>query len=294
MRVQALLGSVLLVVSAGASGETFELVDGTRLSGEVLERTDERLVVELAPPLAGRVEIPLDQIAPEAPASPGLFGTSFLAGWKREVNLGVNGSEGNTVNANARFGLDFGYEDEDKRWSVTQSYLYKSDDNDTTDHNAAFELQRDWLLPGSRWFVRAQYRWKWDDFKAWKHRLTAAGGPGYDLVKREAFQLRGLVGPALTRDFGDVNEWRSEGVVALETVWDLNETMSFNIHNAFFAEFTDLGQYRDLTGAALTISLAERPQLSLKLGVDSEYESNPEDGDKANDLTYYGTLGLGF
>jgi len=290
--ILCLLFSIALVSAAAA--ETYELDDGTKLNGTIVDQTYDTIVLELEAPLTGIVHIPVEHLKKDE-VNPGLFGTSFMEGWKREATLGFDGSEGNTVNASTRFALDLSYDDEtSKRWSITHRYLWKSEDDDTTDHNAVFNLRRDWLIEESRWFYRAAYRWRWDEFKEWQHRISFATGPGYHILDRETLTLDGLIGPQITRDFGDVNEYRAEGVLGLELTWQLNEKISFTAANSFLPEFTDMGNFRNLSKAEWSIALLERPALSLRVGADNEYDKDPEGDDDNNDLNYYGAIGIGF
>ena len=71
-----------------AQTETIELSNGDKVTGAVVERTNEKIV--LTHDLFGRIEIPLAEVKPPEPPNPGLFGTGFLAGWTRTFSLGVS------------------------------------------------------------------------------------------------------------------------------------------------------------------------------------------------------------
>ena len=54
----------------------------------------------------------------------------------------------------------------------------------------------------------------------------------------------------------------------------------------------DAGDWRNFTRLNWALRIVENPALNLKLGIQNEYESNPDPGDKHNDLKYFLTLGM--
>jgi hypothetical protein len=98
-----------LAPPAPAETATFELGNGDKVSGTVVEQDDERIVLEHD--VFGRIEIPVAQLKPAEPPNPGLFGTSFLTGWKRTLSLGVSGQEGNSKTTDIVAALDADFED---------------------------------------------------------------------------------------------------------------------------------------------------------------------------------------
>jgi putative salt-induced outer membrane protein YdiY len=290
----ALLGATLLALPA--SSETVELVNGDRLSGEIIERTEHRVVLQHE--VLGRVEIPSEQIVPLTPVTPektGLFGTSFMEGWTREVGLGLNGSEGNTVNFNLRTTLDLALENERRRWKISGRYIYQTDDGDATDNNGRFETSHDWLFSSTDWFAFVQSVYDYDKFKAWKSRVTATAGPGYEFVTTDRVQLRGAFGLSGQREFSGEKNTNFGGYLSAELEWKLNSVMSLGLKNQIIPFLTpDFGEYRNLSNLDLKIELTDSPDLNLKIGVENEYESNAVPEDDKNDLTYHTTIGLEF
>ena len=65
--------------------------------------------------------------------------------------------------------------------------------------------------------------------------------------------------------------------------------------NALVTKYVpELADFRNLTTGEWRLSITEAPSLALKIGASNEYDSNPDPGDKANDLRYYLSLGLDF
>jgi len=282
----------LASLSASAGAETYELKNGDKISGEVLSLDDERVVLEH--PVFGKVEIPLAEIAPAKGPRAGLFGTPLLAGWTRTFKLGANGERGESETADVLAALDLDYEDDTLRWSVNGRYTFSNAETETTKHNALLELNRAENFADSRWFWLANGRWDWDEFRSWDHRLTILTGLGYELIDRENFTLRAAAGPALTREFGGTDAWLHEAMVSAQATWKVAENHTIEVKNRFFQAMNENSPYRNLTDATWKWQLSQDPGLSLNLGIENEYESDPLPGVERNDLKYFTSLGIDF
>ena len=291
--VWCLAFAVVWVCPAGA--DELKLANGDTINGEIVEWAVEHVVIDH--PQLGRVRLSLDQLAIDTgkPPSRGLFGTNFLQGWKRSIELGFNGRTGNSSLTNLTGGLDFRFEDAFRRWKIDGRYFYNEDDDGVGDNNAIVNFGRDWLNPGSRWFARASGRYQYDQFESWRHRLNLIVGPGYHLVKREAHELDVILAPSFTREFGGRQEKKAEAMLAFEYAWKPASRYEFSISNQAFLEVTpNAGELRNHTKADLKISLLEEPALSFKIGAVNEYETDPAEDDENNDVKYYLSLGLDF
>jgi hypothetical protein len=283
--------SLLLLAPLASAADTIELVNGDKLSGNVIEKTADHVVLEHA--VLGRVEIPVAQIKPPEAPSRGLFGTSFLAGWTRTFQLGVSGAQGNAKNNDVLAALDLDYEDEQRRWSFDAAYRFGAADGETTEHDAFAQLRRDWLLDESRWFFFAIGRFDYDKFKSWTYRLNGSGGIGYQFVKGERFELQGLFGPSLTKQFQE-DDFFVEALVGLEAIWKIAPDHSLELSNTIYPALNDPGEFRNLSSLSWKWKLTEDPELSLIAAVDNEYESDVESGIKHDDVRYSTSIGIDF
>ena len=293
MLQRALLIGILCLAAATAAADTLVLANGDELNCEIIEWAVDHVVIDH--PQLGRMRISLEQLRIDTgePPNPGLFGTGFLRGWTRRIDLGINGKEGNSVSTNITGGIAFAYEDDWTRWKINGRYFYDREDDGDSDNNARLAVSRDWLFPESRWFVRLSGVYQFDRFESWQHRLTLAGGPGLHLIRGEAHKLDAMLGPAFTREFGDTQVSKAEGVLGIDYTWTISKKQQFSLTNNFFVETSpSAGPFRNYSQARWSLALLERPKLSLNLGVDNEYESRPEEGDEPNDLTYFVRLGI--
>jgi hypothetical protein len=283
--------ALLALAPPTAAADSIDLVNGDKLSGDVLERTDERVVLEH--PVLGRIEIPVEQIKPPRAPNRGLFGTSFLAGWTRTFQLGVSGAQGNTKNNDVLAALDLDYEDEDKRWNFDAVYRFGAADGETNKHDAFTQLRRDWLLNESPWFLFAIGRFDYDHFRTWTYRLNGSGGIGYQFLKGERFELQGLFGPSLTKEFQE-SDFYVEALVGVEGLWKIAPGHTLSLSNTIYPALNDLGEFRNVSALAWKWKLMEDPGLSLIAGVDNEYQSKVDDGLKHNDVKYSTSIGIDF
>ncbi len=294
---------LLLAAPAAAEPETFELADGDKVTGEVIERTEELIVIQHA--TLGRIEIPVASLKPPDPPDRGVFDTGFLAGWDREVNFGINGAFGNTDNFNIILGGTLKTENEFRRWIWTSRFIFKTaravtdppgSPQATTDNNARIRTRYDWLFGDSPWFFFVEPQYDFDQFQSWMHRFIFSLGPGYDIFQTEKFDLRVKAGLSSQHEILGAQDQRFTGVVGVEAAWRPMSILELTASNQTFPVFVNLpGDVRNLTQANVKLTLTESPKLSLNFGIENDFQSYlPRSGSLANDFKYFGTLGLGF
>ena len=262
LRTPLLLSCVLLMATPVAA-DTFELDNGDKVSGTVVERNDERIVLES--PIFGRIEFPVAELKKPKPPNPGLFGTSWLEGWTRTFSLGFSGQQGNSDTADVTVALDADFEDDTRRWAFDARYNFSTAEGSTTQNNAMLGLGRDFLFHDSRWFAFARGRFDFDDFRTWKFRIQGDGGVGYEFVKRETFELRGRFGPSLVHEW-DEDQFRAEALIGPQVVWKLGANQRIEASNYFYYAFTPWADFRNVTDVKWRWNLMEKPALSLQAG----------------------------
>jgi putative salt-induced outer membrane protein YdiY len=286
VRAVAFACALLATTARSARSETMtvELKNGDVVSGEVIERTDEKIVLQH--PVLGRLEIPMEQVTARS-LHLGIWGTSFLAGWDKEVSVGFSGSEGDTDEADLLVGGDLDYADDRKRWQLRARYELSYTEDEKDDHNAQANALRDWLFEDSRWFAFSYTTYDFDEFEAWEHRLTTGGGPGYRIVPEGDFQLDLRTGPFIAYEFGDEDDARPEYALGFFGRWKPNDRHSITARNDYY-QTLDHAEFRNVSGFEWKLGIALTYGVSLKLGINNEYDSESEDS--KNDLKYYSAL----
>lgn len=259
-------------------------------AAEVVEDTKKEAVEGVA---AGSTPSATDAAA-EAPAlapRPGLFGTDLLAGWNRSFEFGATGSEGNTEELTLRTALNLGYEDERDRWKASAVYNRSQSSGTTNRNEFTAEVLKDWLIPDENYFFFANGKYEYDQFQAWDHRVSAFGGIGYQFIKKEKWDLLGRAGVGGNYEFGDVNEFTPEALLGMEFNYRFNDNHKIAAYTTFYPALDPFfSEFRNISGVAYQVVIDRNYGMSLKLGVENEYESDVAEGEEENDLKYYASL----
>jgi putative salt-induced outer membrane protein YdiY len=229
-----------------------------------------------------------------APPPPGLFGTQVLAGWEKSVEAGFSGKSSTTDSLDLYGKLSGDYSDEERRWRVRAAYFYGLTESEKTKNEGFANARRDWLGFQDPWFLFAEARSDYNEFKDYRFRAGGFVGVGYNFVKREKLDVIGRVGAGASYEFGEVDDLVPEALLALEVRWQVAENQRLDFINTLFPDLNDVGEYRNFTEASYTINLQRGRGLSLKVGVQNEYDSFTEDASDHNSLTYFGAMVYGF
>lgn len=283
----------------------------TLRTGEVLRGSfggvaDDKIVIDH--PVLGKVNIPRAEIAgwtvtapteatpttptaePAKPATPPPppAPTSFFEGWTGSVELGLNGSEGNSSRFNVRAGFGAERKTEETETKFTFAYSYAKDEGEETEHKGQTELRNDWILgKESPWRVYALGRLEYDEFQDWDWRASAFAGIGYQFIKTDKTTLIGRVGGGMSREFGgDDNRIHPEANFGIDLEHKFTDTQKFTLTFDYYMDLLNVSDYRLVGKAAYEILLDESSGLTLKLGVEDRYDSSPGDA-KRNDLDYF-------
>jgi len=310
-----LLAALSLVRSAPAA--IVVLTTGETLNGDVLSHTDDAVL--LKHPVLGELTIPAESVksvqfedepaertaeavaepaeqeeaAPAAPPEPVIAPepAGWLPDWNKRIEAGFTGSEGNSENNSLRAAFLADTENETDRWLFDAKYYYATSNGDTTDNTFTTGLRKDWLLPDSPWFIFAQGRYDYDQFEAWRHRASGNGGLGYEIFNEEDLALNALFGGGVTKEFSGERELRPEALLGLELLrWKTFSGHVMTGSTVLYPDLGDLGEYRWINALAYTIKIDQDNGLSLKFGVDHEYQSEVAPSNKNHDVKYYGAL----
>lgn len=306
IQLVALLPSLLVPMAALAAQTTLELSNGDTLTGEVTQESDTQITIKHA--VLGTLTMDKSQVtvlaktesdeAADVPveeasekvaeaADNGLFGTGILTDWKRRFDLGIAGSAGKTRNHQVNIGFSADYESEWTRIAHKTAYFRAKSEDDLSAHSFYTMINRDWLRPGTPWFHFAGGRMDWDQFKDWDYRANANGGIGYEFVKTDDWLLLGRSGLGFNQTFGgEREEFTPEGLLGIETQWDMNEHQHIEFTNAFYQSLTDKNEFRNVSTFDWVLDLNTFAGVALKVGLLNEYDSATEDDINENDFRY--------
>jgi putative salt-induced outer membrane protein YdiY len=223
---------------------------------------------------------------PEEPWCP------FLTGWDGGVELGLNGSTGNSETFNVRGGANAERKTDLYVTKFTMTYERNSAESEVTKNRFEVTGRNDWILEkGSPWRIFLQGGAIYDDFQDWHWRLTTAAGIGYAFIENERTTLVGRAGLGLRRDLGgDDNRIHPEGVLGADLSHKITERQLLTASLDFFPSLLDLSDYRVVARAAWELIVDPEIKMSLKIGVEDRYDSDPGMGTKHNDFSYFALL----
>lgn len=214
--------------------------------------------------------------------------------WDASVELGINGSSGNSDSFNVSSGFDVKRTDEQTETSIGLKYVNNKSDDVLVAHNARLNL--DWEKKfgtdlGDRW---EPSRWSWfvkntyyfDEFRPFDYRVAINTGLGYKFFETEVQMLKGRAGLGTSREFGGPSdEWVPEALFGLDYRRKLSKRQNLELKADYFPSWENFSDYRFVGDCSWVYLLDAETNLSLKLNVNNQYDSTP-DGASANDIFY--------
>ena len=238
-------------------------------------------------------ETPLEVLPPLVLSDPGwqpwiptLWDTHFLDPWEGNVELGLNGTKGNSETFNVRFGMTAKHKSEFLVRTLQVTSIQKSADEQTTANTALVDGRLDWPIPQSRWNYFLHGLAEYDEFKSFDYRLSADTGVGFEWIQTDITMLTTRTGISVSREFAGPNdEVNPELLFGAAFKHKFNPTHAISATADYYPNVTDFGDYRVNSQASWEIALSSVWGLSLKLSIIDRYDSTPE-GAKPNDLDY--------
>lgn len=243
------------------------------------------LAEAVAPPAATQ---PSD--VPEAPTvkAPQL---AWWSGWKSRLEAGVTGQEGEHERLVLRSAFRSNRKTEETNTKTEATYYLAKTDGDTTQNEFTAAAGNDWLLPASPWFYFVESRYEYNDLADWNQRLGGFGGVGYTWFDAPKLHLDTRVGSGASKEFGgEDDEVKPEGLLGADVSRKIaNGNQEVAATTRAFPDLSDVGEWRTRSSAEWRIKLTQWDGLSLKLGLEHEYETVARDDNRHN-LKYFAAL----
>ncbi|MDG2380764.1 MAG: DUF481 domain-containing protein [Pirellulaceae bacterium] len=209
--------------------------------------------------------------------------------WKFGLELGINGSEGNSQAFSIVASTSAKRETEHSVIGMKLIYGKTTADGVETQNYGLFESRWDWNL-SSQSFLYTKTILEYDEFRTFDLRLTKSAGFGHHFIKNDRSTLTGRLGAGASREFGGIdNEWIPEANFGGDVEQALSARQKVNLTFDYFPAWEDFENYRVVANANWEVLLDEATNLSLKVGAVDRYDSTP-DGSLANDIDYFVTL----
>lgn len=246
---------------------------------------------DLPPPEAALEALPSDppQVQPEVFTDREawtMLSPAFWDPWEGNVELGLNGTDGNTNTFNIRLGALAKRKTEFRSEQLQITSIQKRANGLTTANTALADGRIDWPLPSSKLNTFIHSLIEYDQFKAFDYRISGDAGVGYEFLQSDITTLIGRVGASASREIGGPsNATNPEILLGGEYKHKFNATHQICAEMSFYPNVTDFADYRLNSQASWQIVLSQVHNLNLKLSVIDRYDSTPQ-GAKPNDLDY--------
>jgi len=220
---------------------------------------------------------------------------NFWRGWKRSVELGLNGSEGNSQSLNARAALGTTREAADMTTVASASYSLGRSEDKTTKSRGEASLRNDWVLTkpwGFFGIVKAEY----DEFQPWQWRWSAFAGPSYTVIESETTMFKLRVGLGGSYETGKLakEEWNTELDLGFDLKHKFSQRTSGFITFDLYPSLKDWPEYRHVTSGGLEVVVDPELNMLLKLGATNRYDHTTQKPANKNDLDYFVTIAFTF
>ncbi|MFZ5831899.1 MAG: DUF481 domain-containing protein [Planctomycetota bacterium] len=210
--------------------------------------------------------------------------------WERSLEMGVDGSEGNTQSLTFRCGADVKRTTPLNVLALHLDYRKKSSSGRETANRAYFTWRDDFPVPERpySWFLRGTV--EYDEFQTYHLRITAHAGAGYEWLKNEQTKLTSRLGAGFSREVQDPADiYVPEGIVAWELEHKLSSRQKVSGSMEYMPDLSYFASFRMTARAAWEILLDDKSNLSLKLSLLDRYNAQSH-GKKPNDLDYAALL----
>jgi putative salt-induced outer membrane protein YdiY len=217
------------------------------------------------------------------------------AEWDTKLNIGLNLAAGNTEQLGAATTIVSTRTTDATALTLDAGYFYASQDGEKTANRFTSGVNNDWLMPDSRWLLFAGGRYDWDEFRSFDHRISANGGAGYELIKRDTMQLTLRAGAGFFQEYGSGrNEIVPEGLLGADFNWEIADNQSFQVSTRIFPDLSDGGEFRTFTTAGWKLDIDKADGLSFSINAIHEYISSVDPGIEKTDLQLFAGLTYDF
>lgn len=206
--------------------------------------------------------------------------------WEGNVELGLNGTDGNTETFNIRLGALAKRKTEFRTEQLQITSIQKRANGLTTANTALVDGRIDWPMPSSKFNTFIHTLLEYDQFKAFDYRVSGDTGVGYEFIQSDITTLIGRLGASASHEIGGPNnKTNPEILFGGEYKHKFNETHLVSAQVNYYPNVMDFADFRFNSQASWQIVLSQSHNLSLKLSIIDRYDSTPE-GARPNDLDY--------
>lgn len=213
--------------------------------------------------------------------------------WTGGIEFGLNGSAGNTEQLALRAGITAKRDVQETTTTFAAAYGFATSEGETSKNKFQLDARNDYkkVLP-DRWILFIKGTLEYDQFQDWDWRLSGYVGVGYDAIKDDKTSLILRAGVGGSQTFGSSDdEFRPELDLGADLSHKLTERQKITATIDYYPALDDFpSKYRVVGKAEWEVLVDPEVKMSLKVGAQDRYDSEPGPGAKRNDIDYYALL----
>jgi len=217
---------------------------------------------------------------PDAPPKP----------WCGGVELGVNGTNGNSELLKLRSAGNVKRETQGHLWKFDTLYNYARASGIESENRAFANSRYERLFVDTPWSTFVSGSLEYDEFTAYHVLLAGHTGVACQCWKTDWTKLKTWLGAGASQRYGGPeNHIRPEAVSGIEVEQKLRYRQKLCGSAVYYPNVSDWQDFRMEAKVAYEVLVDPDWNLTLKLGMLNRYISQPE-GKKPNDVEYFGVL----
>jgi len=240
------------------------------LDDEVLPPPGE-IFPDLAQPKADEQESVIETADDEPEAE-----EEIVSPWSGSLELGLDGSEGNTNTFNLQFGSQLKRETDFNTLKLQMRHNTENSGGIKTARSLLFDGRSEWPFRNNRWTYFIHSEGEYDEFKPFDLRMSGDSGFGYRFLNNDITKFTGRLGGSTSREIGGINDaFVPEMTFGLEFEREISSRQKLGISSEYYPDVTNFADYRLNTKAYWKYTLNPDWGMSLKLSAINRYDSTP-------------------
>lgn len=214
--------------------------------------------------------------------------------WKTRVELGLDGSQGNSERFNFRGGFRIDRNTKATSFRLNSRYVVNTANGDRVGNRFTANARNDWHLSNKHLSFFVQSGVEYDEFRQFDLRWT--GGTGFSalVVDDGKTRLTTSLGAGFSREFGSSNDdLNPELITGIEFSHKLTNSQTLAVTAELYPDLQRFGEFRSVIRPTWNIKLDTKTDLSLRIGFEHRYESETN-LEKHSDLDYFAALVVSF
>jgi putative salt-induced outer membrane protein YdiY len=202
------------------------------------------------------------------------------------VELGLNGQTGNSDTFTSRFAANVRHKTTELVQAVQLTTIQRQADGKRVGDTTLLDGRLDYLMPKTPWNRFAHGLIEYDKFRAFRTRISADAGYGYEFIQTDPKTLIGRFGLSTSREVGGPDDrFKPELLLGVDYKRAFSNNSKITFISTYYPNVTDFNDFRMNSQAACEFLLSKELGLSLKSSAIHRYDSTPFNK-KPGDLDY--------